>query len=111
MAFWEKIETAVLGGFALLHGDLVGLRPCIPPDTSELLVCYLQRVKGKFEGGGERVEASIVNGRWVLGGSSAQSNIYGEARCVNTAWRHGPITWSQGQAPQAMASFSEWSAG
>ena len=50
-------------------------------------ICFLTRVTGKFEGGGEVVHVSISSeGYWTLGGRSAQSGVRGEARC----WRFPP---------------------
>jgi hypothetical protein len=60
--------------------------------------CFLTRVSGDFEGGGETVKAEIVSGRWVLSGSSGQpGSISAQARCVYlhpTAY----LSWSKGQA-------------
>jgi|GEM_PF-1810630 len=51
------------------------------PVTSRL--CYLTRVSGHFEGGGEYVRVYQENGHWWLGGHSKQSGVGGKAVCVD----------------------------
>lgn len=46
--------------------------------------CFLTQVRGNFQGGGERVEVYKSGSQWVIGGSSAQRDVMGEARCVQT---------------------------
>ena len=74
-------------------------------------VCFLTFVRGKFEGGGERVEAYRIGGNWWLSGNSYQSGVAAGARCVNTRYRTGPYHWSQGQSPKIMQAASFWSCG
>lgn len=50
-------------------------------------VCFLTFVSGKFEGGGERIALYIDTGaaggpKWVLNGTSAQSELRANATCV-----------------------------
>ncbi|CAM3340782.1 hypothetical protein G4177_22040 [Corallococcus sp. ZKHCc1 1396] len=44
--------------------------------------CFLTRVGGDFEGGGERVDIYASGGSWYLSGASAQSGIHGASRCA-----------------------------
>jgi len=74
-------------------------------------VCFLTRVTGKFQGGGERVEAFTSGGGWWLGGTSLQVGVAGGARCVNTIFRNGPYLWSQGQLSTIMSDASLWACG
>ncbi len=74
-------------------------------------VCYLTRVSGDFEGGGERVEVYRSGGSWWLGGASQQAGVAAGARCVNSIYRNGPYTWAQGQAPRVMNNADEWACG
>lgn len=43
--------------------------------------CYLTRISGKFRGYGERIRLRVMNGKWELGGQSAQQDIAAWARC------------------------------
>jgi hypothetical protein len=65
-------------------------------------VCVLTRLKGDFDGGGEKVLVYQANGSWYLGGTSKQSGIGGVAYCyamsafvspnVNGRWHD--VDWS-----------------
>ena len=44
--------------------------------------CFLSRVGGEFEGGGERVEVIGFFGLYFLHGSSQQSGVHARARCI-----------------------------
>ena len=43
--------------------------------------CYLTRITGKFEGGGEVVSIHVKGGSWYLGGRSKQTGVAAHARC------------------------------
>jgi hypothetical protein len=64
--------------------------------------CFLTRVGGDFEGGGERVEvfASFppYGGSWLLGGSSVHAGVHARARCILY------LPW----APPQPYSYSNW---
>jgi hypothetical protein len=74
-------------------------------------VCFLMYVTGRFEGGGEQVEAYRSGGSWWLGGTSYQKGVQAGARCVNTRYREGPYYWTQGQAPVLMSNANQWMCG
>jgi hypothetical protein len=97
---------AVSGEFPWVQGTNATF---LGADTNR--VCFLTRVSGKFQGGGERVEAFTSGGGWWLGGASQQAGVAGGARCVNTVFRNGPYFWSQGQLSTIMSDASLWSCG
>ncbi|MCY1040101.1 hypothetical protein OV208_02120 [Corallococcus sp. bb12-1] len=57
--------------------------------------CFLTRVGGDFEGGGERVDIFESGGSWYLGGASSQSGINGASRCVSVAGYSAQYEWTQ----------------
>jgi hypothetical protein len=60
-------------------------------------ICFLSRISGDFEGAGEAVRSQIVNGRWVLSGTSAQASISASATCVYV-FPSKYASWTKGQA-------------
>lgn len=50
--------------------------------SSANLACFLTRMTGKFEGGGEVVRAYTSGDWWYLGGQSQQSAVGASARCL-----------------------------
>ena len=62
-------------------------------------VCYLTRMSGRFEGGGESVHAFISGSSWYLAGSSMQVGVSASAYCayVPSSAYSGEYAWSQGQ--------------
>jgi hypothetical protein len=46
--------------------------------------CFLTRIAGKFEGGGEMVKTYRNGSTWYVGGQSSQVGVRAEARCVQT---------------------------
>jgi len=44
--------------------------------------CFLERIKGHFEGAGEEVSVRVDNGTWYLDGKSNQQGVGASARCV-----------------------------
>lgn len=74
-------------------------------------VCFLTYVSGKFEGGGEMVQAERSGGSWWLGGTSLQKDVSAGARCVNTNYLRGPYYWQQGQSPKSMEDANAWVCG
>lgn len=45
--------------------------------------CFLTRVTGQFEGGGESVQTFTSGGSWYVGGSSHQRGVGASARCMS----------------------------
>lgn len=45
--------------------------------------CFLTRVTGRFEGGGESVRVFLSGSSWYLGGNSRQRGVGGSARCMD----------------------------
>jgi hypothetical protein len=58
--------------------------------------CFLTRVTGHFEGGGEVVPAFTSGGSWYLGGQSHQQEVAAGAQCVGIAPSF-EYSWDQGQ--------------
>lgn len=73
-------------------------------------VCFLTRVTGKFEGGGERVRTYKEQGSWWLGGNSFQRDVAARARCVNTTQQSGGFLWKQGEDSKPMEA-APWACG
>jgi hypothetical protein len=44
--------------------------------------CFLTRVAGNFQGGGENIELTGSQGVWQLGGTSSQEGVTASARCM-----------------------------
>jgi hypothetical protein len=68
--------------------------------------CFLTRVTGHFEGGGESVHAYTSGGSWYLGGSSLQTDVAASANCITVTFRTGEFSWSQGSPPLPMISVT-----
>ncbi|QDE91485.1 hypothetical protein BHS06_22295 [Myxococcus xanthus] len=66
-----------------------------PMGTTVNRTCYLMRVGGDFEGGGERVDIFQTGSSWYLGGNSSQTGINGAAGCINVADTGTEYTWTQ----------------
>ncbi len=81
-------------------------QPAVPMGGTSGRVCFLTRVTGKFEGGGEVVNVFASGGSWYLGGQSLQAGVGASARCVSVAFYSGEYSWSQGQVPAFMGSAS-----
>lgn len=62
-------------------------------------VCYLTRMRGRFEGAGESVHAFTSGGSWYLGGSSNQNGVAASSRCayVSSSSYTGEYFWDQYQ--------------
>jgi hypothetical protein len=62
---------------------------------AEGYACFLTRMRGHFEGGGEVIHTRIENGRWVLGGNSAQDGgaVSASARCILVRSMGPERTW------------------
>lgn len=89
-----------------------GSNPVYMGSTAGYRVCFLTRVTGDFEGGGERVEAYRSGGSWWLGGSSGQAGVAASARCVNSSFPIvGPTPWSKPMDPQIMANADYYACG
>ncbi len=71
-------------------------------------VCVLTRVSGDFDGGGESVMISQKNGWWLMGGTSMQSGIGGQAYCFvrNAFLANGAARWSSDDASVWASSSS-----
>lgn len=76
----------------------------VPMGSANGRVCFLTRVTGRFEGGGEVARTFISGGSWYLGGNSLQSGVGASARCVSVSSYSGEYHWSQGALPTAMGS-------
>ena len=76
--------------------------PSVKMKNSVRWVCFLTRIGGKFEGGGEYVRAFIWKGDWWLGGASQQKGVNAGARCVSITGRmfaySDEFSWAQGQS-------------
>jgi hypothetical protein len=72
-------------------------------------VCFLTRLRGDFEGGGEYVRAFASGGSWYLGGGSQQSGVEAAARCLSVHWYSSEYFWTQGQAPVPLYSAGYYS--
>jgi hypothetical protein len=44
-------------------------------------LCYLTRVSGKFDGGGEYLRIRDINSHWTLEAAAGGGSAYGRARC------------------------------
>ena len=73
--------------------------PAVPLGSSTGQACFLTRVTGKFEGGGEQVRTFVQNGQWFLSGQSAQEGVAASARCIPVASFTPEVNWAQGQQP------------
>ncbi|MCK8498945.1 MULTISPECIES: hypothetical protein [Myxococcus] len=60
--------------------------------------CFLTRVGGDLQGGGERVDIFQSGGSWYLGGASQQTGIHGAARCVEAEGDTTEYQWTQSMA-------------
>lgn len=69
-------------------------------------VCFLTRVAGKLEGGGELVRTRISGASWVLDGTSQQVGVNAAARCLLTTNFSGELSWLQGAGSTALTSLS-----
>lgn len=77
-------------------------QPPTPMGGAAGRACFLTRVTGHFEGGGESVHAFISGGSWYLGGSSLQTAVAAGAYCIAVGFRTDEFFWSQGSAPVPM---------
>ncbi|WP_437723134.1 hypothetical protein [Sorangium sp. So ce861] len=67
--------------------------------------CFLTRVTGHFEGGGEWVHVYVSGGSWYLGGGSEQDGVGASARCVDLP-SYQEYSWSQGRFQENMGNAS-----
>jgi hypothetical protein len=74
--------------------------------------CFLTRMRGDFDGGGEQIFIRWSGGQWNLGGKSQQEGVAASARCVpafalrpNLKNGELPFSWAQGRPPTAMGSL------
>jgi len=67
-------EATSLGTYVWTAGEAAK-----PMGSSSNRVCFLTRIRGRFNGSGDAVHAYISNGSWYLGGSGDTQAI---ARCV-----------------------------
>ncbi len=67
----------------------------VPMGSASGRVCFLTRVAGHFQGGGEGVRAYVSGGSWYLGGNSQQSGVSARARCVSVPSYSDEYSWSQ----------------
>ena len=102
---------AVTGEFSWSQGQ-----PPVDMGSSTETFCYLTRIQGDFEGGGESVRIAGRNGRWFLEGSSQQSGIGAGARCTPTRFGSRVLlftpesSWRQGQPPTPMVADNGFTA-
>lgn len=67
--------------------------------TAEGRACFLTRITGHYEGGGERLRVYIEDGNWYLHGQSQQLGVGGSARCIPAESVTAPVDWNQGDEP------------
>lgn len=66
-----------------------------PANGADGRVCFLTRVAGKLEGGGEVVRTRIAGNRWVLDGASQQAGVNAGARCLLITSYSSEVSWTQ----------------
>ncbi len=66
--------------------------------------CFLTRITGHFEGGGERLRVYIEDGNWYLHGQSQQLSVGGSARCIPAESLTEPVSWNQGEEPVTLTA-------
>jgi hypothetical protein len=72
--------------------------------------CWLSRVQGHFQGGGERVSVFVHDGNWRLRIESGQTEVSAGARCTPLNGTTGPmvvtsqVNWGQGEGRKFLAS-------
>jgi hypothetical protein len=79
-------------------------------------VCFLMGAKGTFNGAGEKVELTKIQGGWYLGGSSGSvtNGLGGWASCLinHDGNQAGPYPWQQGSSSVQTGLFAEsWACG
>jgi hypothetical protein len=75
--------------------------------TQTQRACFLTRVGGKFEGGGERVEIYGSAGHWYLGGSSLQVDVHAGARCASVPF-WGAYKWDYKAGGPVILAGTNW---
>lgn len=98
-----------LGGFSNVFYNPItwnqGQGP-IPLLSTGSGVCYLSRMSGKFEGGGERIKVENYYSFWQLGGNSNQGGVSGSAYCIYSSNLAGLITPQYNLATDPRKKFS-----
>jgi hypothetical protein len=76
-------------------------------------VCVLTRVSGKFQGSGERVQLSLEQSGWHLGGSSLQHGVGGASYCFRKDQfvSQGTARWNSGNMSRIANSGSQCATG
>jgi len=87
-----------------------GDSPVFLGTTSATRGCFLTRIAGHFEGGGEEVRiVETLTGPQTLQGSSAQAGVSASARCVASHdVSFPPGIWNQGTPPTALALLNNF---
>jgi hypothetical protein len=86
-----------------------GDAPVLLGTTSAERGCFLTRVAGHFEGGGEEVRiVEILTGPQTLQGSSAQAGVSASARCAASHQISFPGIWNQGTPPTALGFLNTY---
>ena len=68
-------------------------------ESADTHVCVLTRVRGSFEGDGEKVRVFISANKWFIGGASQQSGVAGSACCFRKSGflAPGPARWNSSE--------------
>jgi hypothetical protein len=64
--------------------------------------CFLTRMSGAFNGGGEHIETYVSNGQWYLGGGAGTNSVCASARCALNMPYSAETVWSQSDSSAHM---------